>query len=71
MSWLICLIKKLKPFDGLFELFEGLKKPSCFIAIATTDRTERARLAMRHIGVGDSIDFIVGADSVKKTQASN
>lgn len=66
MSWLICLIKKLEPFDGLFELFEGLKKRSCFIAITTTDRTERARLAMRHIGVGDSIDFIVGADSVKK-----
>lgn len=56
----------IKPLDGLFELFEGLKKRSCFIAIATTDRTERARLAMRHIGVEDSIDFIVGADSVKK-----
>lgn len=56
----------IKPLDGLFELFEGLKKRACFIAIATTDRTERARLAMRHIGVEDSIDFIVGADSVKK-----
>jgi len=56
----------IRPLDGLFELFEGLKKRSCFIAIATTDRTERARLAMRHIGVEDSIDFIVGADLVKK-----
>jgi len=56
----------IKPLDGLFQLFEGLKKRSCFIAIATTDRTERARLAMRHIGVEDSIDFIVGADLVKK-----
>lgn len=58
----------IRPLDGLFELFEGLKKRSCFIAIATTDRTERARLAMRHIGVGDSIDFIVGADLVKKSK---
>jgi len=56
----------IKPLDGLFELFEGLKKRFCFIAIATTDRTERAKLAMRHIGVENSIDFIVGADLVKK-----
>ena len=55
----------IKPLDGLYELFEGLKKSSCLIAVATTDRTERAKLAMRHIGVEDSIDFIVGADLVK------
>lgn len=58
----------IKPLDGLYELFEGLKKRSCLIAIATTDRTERARLAMRHVGVEDSIDFIAGADSVKKSK---
>ena len=58
----------IKPLDGLYELFEGLKKRSCLIAIATTDRTERARLAMRHIGVEDSIDFIAGADLVKKSK---
>jgi len=58
----------IEPLDGLYHLFEALKRNSCFIAIATTDRTERARLAMRHIGVEDSIDFIVGADSVKKSK---
>ena len=58
----------IKPLDGLYQLFEGLKKHSCLIAIATTDRTERARLAMQHIGVDDSIDFIVGADLVKKSK---
>jgi len=58
----------IKPLDGLYQLFEGLKKHSCLIAIATTDRTERARLAMQHIGVEDSIDFIVGADLVKKSK---
>lgn len=58
----------IKPLDGLYQLFEGLKKHSCLIAIATTDRTERAGLAMRHIGVENSIDFIVGADLVKKSK---
>ena len=58
----------IKPLDGLYELFEGLKKNSCLIAIATTDRTERAWLAMRHVGIEDSIDFIVGADSVKESK---
>jgi phosphoglycolate phosphatase len=58
----------IKPLDGLYELFEALKKRSCLIAIATTDRTERARLAMRHLGVEGSIDFIVGADLVKKSK---
>jgi phosphoglycolate phosphatase-like HAD superfamily hydrolase len=55
----------IKPLNGLYELFDRLKKHSCLIAIATTDRSERARLAMRHIGLEKSIDFIAGADSVK------
>ncbi len=58
----------IKPLDGLYELFEALKKRSCLIAIATTDLTERARLAMRHVGVEDSIDFIAGADLVKRSK---
>ena len=58
----------IKPLDGLYELFEGLKKSSCLIAIATTDRTERARLAMRHLGVEDSIAFIAGADLVERSK---
>ncbi len=58
----------IKPLNGLHELFDCLKKHSCLIAIATTDSAERARLAMRHLGVEDRIDFIAGADSVKKTK---
>jgi phosphoglycolate phosphatase len=58
----------IKPIDGLYKLFEGLKKHSCLIAIATVDRTERAKLAMQHIGVEDSIDFIAGADLVKRSK---
>jgi phosphoglycolate phosphatase len=58
----------IKPLDGLHELFECLRKHSCLIAVATADRTERARLAMRHVGVEDSIDLIVGADLVKKSK---
>jgi HAD superfamily hydrolase (TIGR01549 family) len=40
----------------------------CKIAIATTDRTERAKLAMDFIKLGDSIDIIIGADRVKKAK---
>ena len=58
----------IKPLDGMYELFEGLKKHSCLIAIATTDRTERAWLAMRHVGIEDSIDFIAGTDCVKESK---
>ena len=55
----------IKPLNGLYELFDRLKKHSCLIAIATTDRSERARLAMRHKGLEKSRDFIAGADLVK------
>jgi len=56
------------PIEGLYNLFDSLKKSSCKIAIATTDRTERARLAMEHLKIVDQIDLIVGADMVLNTK---
>ena len=56
------------PIEGLYPLFDSLKKNSCKIAIATTDRTERAQLAMEHLKIADQIDLIVGADMVSNTK---
>ncbi|MDP8228334.1 MAG: HAD family hydrolase [Candidatus Electryoneaceae bacterium] len=58
----------IRPIEGLYNLFDSLKKNSCKIAIATTDRTERARLAMEHLKIADQINLIVGADMVSNTK---
>jgi phosphoglycolate phosphatase len=58
----------IRPIKGIFKLFESLKKNSCKIAIATTDRTKRAKLAMQHLKIADQIDRIVGADMVLNTK---
>jgi len=58
----------ISPIKGLYNLFDTLKKKSCKIAIATTDRTNRAKLAMQHLKIVDQIDLIVGADMVSSTK---
>ncbi|MBP7506341.1 MAG: HAD family hydrolase [Prolixibacteraceae bacterium] len=58
--------KLLKPINGALPLLDALHKKGCRVAIATTDRGERARLAMDFLGFGDKIDIIVGADQVEK-----
>jgi phosphoglycolate phosphatase len=58
----------IRPIEGLYSLFDSLKKNSCKIAIATTDRTERGQLAMEHLKIADQIDLIVGADMISNTK---
>ena len=58
----------IRPITGLYDLFDTLASSSCQIAIATTDLSERARLVMNHLGLGNRIDFIVGADMVTRTK---
>ena len=58
----------ISPIEGLYNLFDSLKKNSCKIAIATTDRTERAQLAMEHLKIADQIDLIVGADMISNAK---
>lgn len=55
----------IKPINGALELLDQLHEKGCKIAIATTDRTERARLAMDYLGCLPVIDCIIGADLVK------
>ena len=56
----------IKPIDGLYSMVAELKHYGCKIAIATTDRTSRAVLAMDHLRIGGDIDLIIGADQVNR-----
>lgn len=58
----------IRPLPGLFALFDALREHGVAIALATTDKTERAWLCMRHLGLGDHVDYIAGADSVAEAK---
>lgn len=58
----------ITPITGIYSLFADIMRTSCKIAIATTDLTERAKLAMSHLGLLDSIDMVAGADMVEKNK---
>lgn len=60
------LDKLVIPIPGASELVDLLKKNGCKIAIATTDRSYRAALAMIAMGFDKNIDLIVGADDVSE-----
>jgi phosphoglycolate phosphatase-like HAD superfamily hydrolase len=55
----------IRPIDGMYDLVNSLCKKKCKIAIATTDKTERAELAMKHLGIFEKIDIVIGEDKVK------
>lgn len=55
----------IKPIDGLQAIFNKLTRNSCKIAIATTDKTERARISMDFLGLTRQIDCIMGEDGVR------
>lgn len=54
----------IKPMKGALELIDRLHKFGCKMAIATTDKTERAKLSMDFLGFTDKFDYIIGADAV-------
>jgi phosphoglycolate phosphatase len=58
----------IKPIAGLYSLFAALEAAACRIAIATTDLSSRARLAMQHLGLEDRIAYIAGAEMVRRTK---
>jgi len=58
----------IRPIDGANDIINKLSKNGCKIAIATTDVTERAKLAMEFLGIADKIDFIAGADMVSNSK---
>lgn len=54
----------IKPIIGMDELLTELKNKKCKVAIATTDRTDRAKLAAEFLGIRNKIDMIIGEDAV-------
>lgn len=62
------LDKFIKPLNGAIELLRRIKQKNGKIAIATTDKTERAELAVKFLNIGDLIDLVVGADKVSQSK---
>jgi len=62
--------KLIKPIQGAIELLEKIKASGGKVAIATTDKTERAKLAVDFLNIGTLCDVIIGADKVKKSKPS-
>ena len=60
----------IQPIEGLRALVDSLTTCGCRIAVATTDRTDRAMLALRHLKIASSIDFVAGADMVQAPKPS-
>lgn len=58
----------IRPIDGANDIVNTLSENGCKIAIATTDVTKRAKLAMEFLGIADKIDFIAGADMVSNSK---
>jgi phosphoglycolate phosphatase len=54
----------IKPVEGLYQIVDSLCKKKCKIAIATTDKTERASMALEFLGISDKVDIVVGGDMV-------
>lgn len=58
----------IKPIPGMHALIDALYSNGCKIAIATTDKSERARLASKTLHIADKVDFIVGDDMVEHSK---
>jgi len=54
----------VKPLEGAINLLEDIKESGGKIAIATTDKTERANLALKHLNIEHLVDIVVGDDKV-------
>lgn len=55
----------IKPVNGMHALLETIHNKECKIAVATTDKSERARLALDFLGISDLVTITVGADMVE------
>jgi len=65
---LLDLRQFIRPINGADNLINELFKNGCKIAIATTDTTERAKIAMNFLGFADKIDLVAGADMVNNSK---
>lgn len=56
----------IKPLEGLYDLLDALVNRACKIAIATTDKTERAWLSINFLGIASKVNFVIGTDGVNR-----
>lgn len=59
------LSEYIKPLPYVSECLEQLKEAGIFAAVATSDLTERARMTMSILGIGDYFDFYIGGDKAQ------
>jgi phosphoglycolate phosphatase len=59
-------IRLAELYDGVKEVLEALKKSGIYIALATADLTHIANDTLKHVGIYDLFDYVVGADMVEK-----
>ena len=52
-------------YPGVREVLEDLRKSGVLIALATADLTSIAYDTLKHVGIHDLFDFVVGADMVE------
>ncbi|MDD1667398.1 MAG: HAD family hydrolase [Methanomicrobiales archaeon] len=62
------LRRYIRPIPGARELLAALAEGGCRNAIATTDRTARATLALEYLGFSGLVDLVVGADMVREAK---
>ncbi|MDP8230781.1 MAG: HAD family hydrolase [Candidatus Gorgyraea atricola] len=65
---LFLLDKLIVPIKGAMELLKNIKEKKTMVAIATTDKTERAELAVKFLNIGNLVDIVVGEDKVKNSK---
>ena len=52
-------------YEGVKKILVRLRRSGILIALATADLTEIANETLRHVGIADLFDYVVGADMVE------
>jgi phosphoglycolate phosphatase len=58
----------VRPIRGAVSLMGALRDHDCRVALATVDVSWRAHLAMEFMGVGGTLDLVVGGEQVSRSK---
>ena len=62
------LVEKLPGVDYLLSILKNL---GCYIALATTDVSQRTSKTLKYAGIGTSFDCLISSDQVKKSKPNS
>jgi phosphoglycolate phosphatase len=62
------LARFVKPIPGAVGLIAALSAAGCRVAVATVDRSDRARLALDFLGLSRRVDLVVGGEQVGRAK---